>query len=116
PSLALNFDPQALSIDRLSIVNGTLTLSDAASSRRVQLDKIWFNGDVRSLLGPLKGEGAFSYGGTLFPYRIAAGRYGPDGTLKLHVNVDPSDVALSLEADGTLFLAGLAPRFVGTLA
>jgi large subunit ribosomal protein L24 len=116
PSLALNFDPQALSIDRLSIVNGTLTLSDAASSRRVQLDKIWFNGDVRSLLGPLKGEGAFSYGGTLFPYRIAAGRYGADGTLKLHVNVDPSDVALSVEADGTLFLAGLAPRFEGTLA
>lgn len=116
PSLALNFDPQALSIDRLSIVNGTLTLSDAASSRRVQLEKIWFNGDVRSLLGPLKGEGAFSYGGTLFPYRIAAGRYGADGTLKLHVNVDPSDVALSVEADGTLFLAGLAPRFEGTLA
>jgi large subunit ribosomal protein L24 len=116
PSLALNFDPQALSIDRLSIVNGSLTLSDAASSRQVQFERIWFNGDVRSLLGPLKGEGAFSYGGTLFPYRITAGRYGGDGSIKLHINVDPSDVALSVEADGTLFLAGLAPRFEGSVA
>ncbi|MGE0061484.1 MAG: AsmA family protein [Xanthobacteraceae bacterium] len=115
PSLALNFDPQALSIDRLSIVNGTLTLSDAASSHRVQLDKIWFNGDVRSLLGPLRGEGAFSYNGTLFPYRVTAGRYGGDGTLKLHLNVDPSDVAMAMEVDGTLFLAGLAPRFEGAM-
>ncbi|MGE4167428.1 MAG: AsmA family protein, partial [Xanthobacteraceae bacterium] len=115
PSLTLNFDPQALSIDRLSIVNGTVTLSDAASGGRVDLEKIWFNGDVRSLLGPVKGEGAFSYRGTLFPYRIAAGRYAPDGTIRLRVNVDPSDVALSLESEGTVFVAGLEPRFEGTI-
>lgn len=113
PALALNFDPQALSIERLSIVNGTLTLSDAASGKRVALERIWFNGDVRSLLGPLKGEGAVSYGGALFPYRITAGRYGDDGTLKLRVNVDPPDIAMSIESEGTLYVNGLEPRFEG---
>ncbi|MGH6665764.1 MAG: AsmA-like C-terminal region-containing protein, partial [Pseudolabrys sp.] len=65
--------------------------------------------------GPFKGEGAATVGGELFPFRLAAGRYGDDGALKLHVNVDPVSRPLSIEADGMLGLAGAEPKFDGTL-
>ena len=102
PNLAIGFDPDALSIDRLSIEDGTVALTDAADGASVTLEHLWFNGEARSLLGPIKGEGAANVGGDLYPFRISAGRYGDDGKLKLRVNVDPVNHPLSAEADGAL--------------
>ncbi|MBI2713531.1 MAG: AsmA family protein [Rhizobiales bacterium] len=116
PNIAVAFDPDGLTIDRLSIENGQVTLTDAASGVSVTLERLWFNGEARSLIGPFKGEGAVTIGGELYPYRIAAGRYGDDGTLKLRVNVDPVNHPLSIEADGTLALAGGTPKFEGSLS
>ena len=116
PNLAIRFSPDALSIDRLSIEDGKLTLTDAANGARGTLDRLWFNGEARSLLGPFKGEGAATIGGELYPFRIAAGRYGEDGALKLHINVDPVNHPLSIEADGMLALVAGQPKFDGTLS
>ena len=115
PQLAIRFNPDALSIDRLSVEDGKVTLADAASGASITLDKFWFNGQARSLLGPFKGEGAAAVGGELYPFRIAAGRYGDNGAIRLHVNVDPVNQPLSIEADGALELAGGQPRFDGNL-
>jgi len=116
PNIAVAFDPDGLTIDRLSIEDGKLTLTDAANGASVTLDGLWFNGEARSLVGPFKGEGAVTIGGELYPFRIAAGRYSDEGTLKLHVNVDPVNHLLSIEADGALALAGGEPKFDGTLS
>jgi large subunit ribosomal protein L24 len=116
PNLAIKFSPDTLSIDRLSIEDGQVTLTDAANGARITLRQLWFNGEARSLLGPLKGEGAVTIGAELYPFRIAAGRYSEDGALKLHVNVDPVNRPLSIEADGMLALAGSEPKFDGTLS
>ena len=70
PNLAVRFNPDALAIDRLNIQDGKLTLADAASGGVVTLDKLWFNGEARSLLGPLNGEGAATIGGDLYPFRL----------------------------------------------
>lgn len=115
PKLAAGFDPDALTVDRLNISDGTLTLTDAVSGGTITLDQLWFNGDARSLLGPFRGEGAVTVGGGLYPFRLTAGRYGDDGRLTLHVNVDPVAYPLSIRADGALTLAGGAPRFDGSL-
>jgi uncharacterized protein involved in outer membrane biogenesis len=116
PDLTVAFNPDALSIDRLSIENGTLTLADAANGASVTLDRFWFNGEARSLLGPFRGEGAVTIGGDLYPYRVSAGRYGDDDTVKLHLNVDPINRPMSIEGDGTLAFTGGAPGFDGTLS
>ena len=115
PKLAAGFDPDALTVDRLNISDGTLTLTDAASGGTVTLDQLWFNGDARSLLGPFRGEGAVTVAGALYPFRLSAGRYGDDGKLTLHVNVDPVAYPLNVRVDGALTLAGGAPRFDGSL-
>jgi large subunit ribosomal protein L24 len=116
PKLAIKFSPDTLSIDRLSIEGGQVTLTDAANGARARLDKVWFNGEARSLLGPFSGEGAVTLGGDLYPFRLSAGRYTEDGELKLHLNIDPANHPLSIEADGMLKLAGAEPKFDGTLS
>ena len=116
PNLAINFSPDNLSIDHLSVEDGKVTLSDASNGARATLEGFWFNGEARSLLGPFKGEGAATVGGELYPFRISGGRYSDDGALKLHVNVDPVNHPLSIEADGMLALAGAQPRFDGNLS
>ena len=116
PNLAIKFSPDNLSIDRLSVEDGKVTLSDAANGARATLQGLWFNGEARSLLGPFKGEGAVTVGSELYPFRLTAGRYSDEGALKLHVNIDPVNHPLSIEADGMLALAGGEPKFDGTLS
>jgi uncharacterized protein involved in outer membrane biogenesis len=116
PNLTINFSPDNLSIDHLSVEDGKVTLTDASNGARATLEGFWFNGEARSLLGPFKGEGAVTVGGELYPFRISGGRYSDDGGLKLHVNVDPVNHPLSIEADGMLALASAQPRFDGSLS
>jgi large subunit ribosomal protein L24 len=114
PGSPPRIDTDALSIERIAIEDGRTTLSDQASASSLVLDKFWFNGDVRSLAGPLKGEGGFIVGGERYGYRLATGRMGEDG-LKIKLNVDPSERA-AVEADGMLRIAAGVPEFDGTLA
>ncbi len=114
PKLALGFDPDTLTIDHLNIQDGTLTLINEANGGKLTLDKLWFNGSARSLLGPFSGEGAVTADGDLYPFRLTSGRYG-DGKLTLHLSVDPVNHPLSIRADGALSLAGDVPRFDGKL-
>jgi len=113
PGLAVAFNPDDLFIEKLSIEDGKLTIANPDGSG-VTLDRVWFNGEARSLAGPVKGEGAVTIGDELYPFRLSTGRYGEDGTLKLHVNVDPVNHPLAIETDGVLSLND-APRFEGTL-
>lgn len=116
PGLAVGFDADALSVDRLSIIEGTVTLADAANGASLKLERVWFNGDAKSLLGPFKGEGAVTIGGELYPFRLNAGRYNDDTGTRVRLNIDPVSRPLSIEAEGALTLAGGDPKFDGTLA
>ena len=116
PNLAVAFKPDELSVDRLSIEGGNVTLTDEASGASLSLSRLRFNGEARSLIGPLRGAGAFAIGEQLYPYRIAAGRLSDEGSFKLHVNVEPADHPLSIETDGTLAFAAGEPHFEGTLS
>ena len=114
PTVALDIDPDVLSIDRLEIQDGKALLTDATSGAEFELDKLWFNGDLRSLLGPMKGEGAATVDGALYPFRISTGRANADGALRIHLNVDPTSTPLNIEADGTVSAADGKPQFQGT--
>jgi large subunit ribosomal protein L24 len=115
PRPAIGFSPDALSIDKLSIVNGKVTLTDAASGGSVTLDKLYFNGEATSLTGPFHGEGDVVVAGSHYPYRINGGRLADAGTLKLRLNVDPRDHPVNFQADGALSF-GADPRFKGEVS
>lgn len=115
PAIAVGFKPEALTIDRLSVNDGRITLADAASGGSLVLDRFYFNGTAGSLRGPVQGEGDVVVDGEHYPFRIAAGRYAADDTIKLTLNVDPRERPISVEIGGTLALSGSSPRFEGRL-
>lgn len=116
PNLAVAFKPDELSIDRLSIEGGTIVLTNEANSATVALERVWFNGEARSLVGPLKGEGGLIVAGQAYPFRVALGRLNDDGAVKLRANIDPADHPLGIEADGILTFLAAEPRFEGVLS
>jgi large subunit ribosomal protein L24 len=115
PALAVGFDADALTVDRLAIEEGTVTFSDASNGATIKLERVWFNGDAKSLFGPFKGEGAVTIGGELYPFRLNSSRYTDDAGARVRINVDPVNRPLSIEAEGALTLAGGDPKFDGTL-
>ncbi|CAN0502333.1 unnamed protein product, partial [Phaeothamnion confervicola] len=115
PGLAMAFSPDTLAVERLSIEDGKVSIVDAASGGTVALNRFWFNGEAKSLIGPFKGEGAVTISDELYPFRLSTGRYSDEGALKLRVNVDPVNRPLSIETDGVLTLSEGAPHFDGTV-
>jgi len=105
----------ALMISRFSVEDGRVTLTEAGSGSHLVLEKVWFSGDVRSLLGAFKGEGTFVAGDQRYGYRVSASRLDAGG-LKLRLGVDPSDRPLTTEIDGALTFSRGVPQFDGTLA
>ena len=88
PLPKLGFDLEGLSIDRMQIEDGRALLTDAASDTRVTLEKVEFRGDLRSLAGPVKGDGSFVVSGQRYPYRISTGRLAEDGGVKVRLSVE----------------------------
>ena len=115
PVPKLGFDLEGVSIARLQIQDGRASLADAASDARVVLEKFDFTGEVRSLVGPVKGEGSFVVAGQRYPYRIAVGRIGEDGAAKVRLTVDATEQPLAAEADISLSVQRGVPRFEGSL-
>jgi large subunit ribosomal protein L24 len=115
PAGIRGFDPDQLHIERLTIEDARAELTDRTSGSNVALEKFSFQGEVRSLAGPIKGEGAFDINGERYAYRIVAGRWGDDGASKLRLNLDPVDRALTIVADGTIQSEDGNLRFEGAL-
>jgi AsmA-like protein len=113
PGLALSFDPGRLAIERLTITDGQLHLTDAANGAKLTVEGLNVSGDVASLIGPFKLEGTFTVSGEHYFYRLAGARRGDDGGMKVRLAVDPVDRALAFESDGTVWIEGGSPRYQG---
>ena len=116
PALSPAFNPDALTISRLSVEDGRITLSDTASGSRLVLQKLSFDGDIRSFLGPFKGDGVFQVGDEPYSYRISGNHVDDDGGIKIRLGIDPSKHPLSTEIEGTLSFERGVPQFDGVLS
>ncbi len=114
PAGAFGFDGTTLAADHLNVEDARLILVHAASGGRHVLDKLWFRGDVRSLAGSFRGEGAFVVGAELFGYRVSAARQG-GGDIKARFSLDRVERALSVEGDGVVAWEADAPKFEGAV-
>ena len=115
PLPKLGFDLEAVSIARLQVQDARATLADAASDSRLVLEKLDFTGELRSLVGPVKGDGSFVIAGQRYPYRIASSRIGDDAGTKLRFMIDPIDQPLAAEADLSIWIERGMPRFDGNV-
>ena len=78
-----------LSISRLRVEDGSIVFADAASGSRLTLQKLSFDGDIRSLLGPFRGEGTFVAGDETYGYRISGGRGDATGSRSGSASIRP---------------------------
>ena len=115
PTLAVSFRPDDLSINRLRIDDGTITLTNAANNGSITFGRVSFNGEVRSLVGPMKGEGSVTVAGKLYPYRLTTNRLSDDGSMRLRVSADSAEYPLGIEAEGAIAFVAREPSFDGTL-
>src|SRR5262249_10528659 len=115
PVRPVGVDLDMISIERLDVVDGRAILADAASGSRFVLDKFEFKGELRSLAGPVKGEGAVVVAGPHYPYRVAGGPPGDDGGVRVRLTIDPIVLPLLADIDTFVFLDGGAPRFEGNV-
>jgi large subunit ribosomal protein L24 len=112
---AVAVPPDTLSIDRLRIEDGRATFIDAASRSRLVLDQVQFEGEVRSLTGPLRGRGFFTAGGMGYGYNISGGRLGAEG-MRVRLGLETAERPETMEIEGLVAFDRAAPRFEGTLA
>jgi len=113
PGLNFGFDPDRVAIERLSIKDGQVILTDAASGAELAIDRLSLSGEVGSLIGPFKVEGSFTAAGEQYAYRLSGSRRGDDGGMKLRLALDPAERALVFESEGTVWIEGGSPRFEG---
>lgn len=114
PASTGKFNLGTLSIDRLNLT-GRVALHDALSRGTLELNDIAFSGDVRSLAGSVRGDGNFLLSGTRYPFRVSSGQSADGSGIRVHLNIDPSARALSVDLDGVLSFEARAPRFEGTI-
>ena len=115
PVPKLGFNLEAVAIERLNIEDGRAVLMDAASNSRLVLDKMEFHGELRSLAGPVKGDGSFVVAGQHYPYSVSTSRIADDGGVKVRVAVNPVDLPLTAEVDLTVLIERGTPRFEGSI-
>ena len=111
----LGFEPDRFQVEKVEIEDGRLSLSDGASGTQAALQGFWFKGEVRSLLGPAKGEGGFISSGERYSYRASASRLSDDGAVRVRLGIEPADHPLAVETEGAVRLEDGAPRFEGAL-
>jgi hypothetical protein len=114
PAASGKFNLAALSIDRFNLT-GRVALHDAASHGTLELNDIVFSGDVRSLAGSLRGDGALSIRGTRYPFRVTSSQDKESSGLRVHLNVDPGQRPLAADAEGLITFANRSPHFDGAV-
>jgi large subunit ribosomal protein L24 len=108
------FDPDALSIAHLAIEKGRVNLA-GGPGRSLLIDRLGFSGEVRSLLGPAKGDGSISVDGENYLFSIATGRVAADGAVKVRLLVDTVDHVRIGDVDSSIWIERGIPHFVGAL-
>lgn len=116
PTLPPSLRSDAFTISHFDIEDGRVVLTDAASGSRLLLEQFAFGGDIRSFVGPFRGEGSFVVGDEPYRYRISGGRLDEDAGLKLRFEIEPANYPLTTDLDGTLNFNAGKPQFDGTLA
>jgi len=86
PVPKLGFNLEAVAIERLNIEDGRALLVDDASNSRLVLDKMEFHGELRSLAGPVKGDGSFVVAGQHYPYSVSTSRIACDARTRCAVD------------------------------
>ncbi|QPC88174.1 AsmA family protein [Mesorhizobium sp. NBSH29] len=98
------FSASQISLEKLTITEGAVVLTDGASKRVFELNDVNAVASARSFAGPWRADGTLNADGIRTAVSIATGKPGDDGKLRLKLKLDPLSLPVSIEADGDLSL------------
>ena len=102
-----------VSFARVAIENGSLVVADRAGDALARFDEISATGEVNGRQGPTRIDATLRQDGSRWRLRASAGRFGDDGTGRVRMTLERAADGVSFDADGSLTLAGITPRFDG---
>jgi len=103
----------AISIEKLTITEGQVSLRHAASGRTHRLTEINTEVSARSIAGPWRMVGSMRVDGLRTAVTVNTGR-ASNGAMRLRIQAEPEVQKVSIEADGELrFDGGAAAKYSG---
>ncbi len=108
------FDPSQVTLENVSITNGSVVLHQAAGHRTISLTEIDATLSARTLAGPWRLSGAMAVDDVPVDVSVSTGRAGDDGAMRLRVVMEPQQVPMVLEADGQATLERGIGLYSGT--
>jgi uncharacterized protein involved in outer membrane biogenesis len=109
------FDPGQVSIEKLTVTEGEVTLRHAAGKRSHVLSEIDAVVSAKSLAGPWRVDGSLRIDGLRTALAASTGRADPSGRIGLRIKADPDAYPLAIEADGSAGLEKGALAYSGRL-
>ncbi|MEP1777006.1 MAG: AsmA family protein [Nitratireductor sp.] len=107
------FDPSQISLEKITIAEGSVRLRHALSGREHFVSEINAEIAARTLAGPWRLDGAMRLDGQAAAVTLSTGTVEDDGTLRLRARVRPNGQAFALETDGRARLHDGAASYEG---
>ncbi|KZL21457.1 AsmA family protein [Pseudovibrio axinellae] len=101
-SVISELDPASLVLEAVSVVNGSVALTDARTGEVHQAKNANLELYAGGLQGPFKAEGALRYDGVPYTLKIGSGRLERGGQIRIKTQVYPANVAAQFTTDGFL--------------
>ncbi len=107
------FDLNQVSIEKLTVTDGQITLRHRAGERSHLLSEINSTISARSLAGPWRMDGTLKLDGLAARLAASTGRAEPSGQMRVRLKLDPQAYPLTIESDGNAGMKGGAVVYSG---
>lgn len=106
-------DPRQVTLEKVTILDGTIDIHQQASGRTMRLASINSELSARSLAGPWRVDGSLDIDGTPVALSAATGM-GEDGRMRVRISAAPRQYPFALTTDGHAEFIDGEGRYAGT--
>lgn len=99
------FDASEVTLEKISITDGSIAIRHATGGRDHTLDRINADISARTLAGPWRISGSLDFDGSPMRVTVSTGTVGTEGGMRLRLTANPQDMPIALEADGNVRIA-----------
>ncbi|MDS1135695.1 AsmA family protein [Nitratireductor indicus] len=110
------FDARQVTLEKVSIVDGSVDLMHAASGREHRLTNIDADLSARTLAGPWRISGHLDFDELPIAVSVATGSVDENGAMRLRVEALPDTVPVKIAADGQARIEEGVARYDGTFS
>ncbi|MGH6760033.1 MAG: AsmA family protein [Phyllobacterium sp.] len=109
------FNPSQISLENLSISNGSIEINDRATGRMRQIKDLNATVSATSLAGPWRVDGEMDFNGEQVGLSASTGELKEDGRLNLRLRITPENLPVVFETDGGVVVEAGKPVYSGQI-